>query len=107
MKFVITMLFAVSLTCGTAQSGPLKHATAITAVVGNLSIISFYTKEPDGLHVISTVRIGDADYAPVFRVMSVLLPNQEVEISVPQSLGSKPLELRLLCEGETIRQGPP
>ncbi len=32
MKFVITMLFAVSLTCGTAQSGPsntLKAAPTI------------------------------------------------------------------------------
>jgi hypothetical protein len=104
MKFVIAAFLALPLTCGTAESEPLKPATAVTTVVGNLSIISYYTKDPDGLHVISTARVGDADYAPVFRVTSVLLPNQEVVISVPRSLGFRPLELRLVREGDTVWQ---
>ena len=104
MKFVIAMLLALPLTCGTARSEPLKQATGITAIVGSLSIISYYSREPDGLHVISTAQVGDAEFARVFRVTSVLLPSQELDISIPQSMGSKPLELRLVREGDTIRQ---
>jgi hypothetical protein len=36
----------------------------------------------------------------------VLLPDQEVVISIPQPLGAEPLELRLVREGDTIRQVP-
>jgi hypothetical protein len=36
----------------------------------------------------------------------VLLPDQEVVISIPQLLGAEPLELRLVREGDTIRQVP-
>jgi hypothetical protein len=107
MKFAIATFLALPLTCGTAQSEPLKPATAVTAVIGNLSILCYYTSETNGLHVVSTARVGDVDYAPVFRVTSVLLPHQQVVISVPQSLGSRPIELRLVREGETIRQVRP
>jgi hypothetical protein len=78
----------------------------ITANFGNLSIITYYTRKTDGLHVVSTARVGDSDCAPVFRVTSVLLPDQEVVISIPQPLGAEPLELRLVREGDTIRQVP-
>jgi hypothetical protein len=107
MKFVIATFLAVPLTCGTAQSESLEPATAITAIVGNLSIICYYTSETDGLHFVSTARVGDADYAPVFRVTSVLLPNQQVVISVLQPLGARPIELRLVREGGMIRLVPP
>jgi hypothetical protein len=103
MKLVIATFLALPLTCASAQSEPLEPATAITAAVGNLSIICYYTTETDGLHVVSTARVGDADYAPVFRITSVLLPNQEVVISVPQSVGARPIELRLVREGSMIR----
>jgi hypothetical protein len=106
MRFVTATLLALPLTFAMAQGEPLKPGTAITANVGNLSIITYYTRKTDGLHVVSTARVGDSDYAPVFRVTSVLLPDQEVVISVPQPLCAKPLELRLVREGDTIRQVP-
>ena len=106
MRLVIATLLALPLTFATAQGEPLKPGTAITANFGNLSIITYYTRKTDGLHVVSTARVGDSDCAPVFRVTSVLLPDQEVVISIPQPLGAEPLELRLVREGDTIRQVP-
>jgi hypothetical protein len=106
MRLVIATLLALPLTFATAQGEPLEPGTAITANFGNLSIITYYTRKTDGLHVVSTARVGDSDCAPVFRVTSVLLPDQEVVISIPQLLGAEPLELRLVREGDTIRQVP-
>jgi hypothetical protein len=106
MRLVIATLLALPLTFATAQGEPLKPGTAVTANIGNLSIITYYTRNTDGLHVVSTARVGDLDLAPVFRVTSVLLPGQEVVISVPQPLGGEPLQLRLVREGDTVRQVP-
>jgi len=106
MRLVIATLLALPLTFATAQGEPLKPDTAITANVGDLSIVTYYTSKTDGLHVVSTARVGDSDLAPVFRVTSVLLPDQEVVISIPQPLGAEPLELRLVREGDTVRQVP-
>src|ERR1700730_13063877 len=106
MRLVIATLLALPLTFATAQGEPLEPGTAITAKFGNLSIITYYTRKTDGLHVVSTARVGDSDCAPVFRVTSVLLPDQEVVISIQHLFGAEPLELRLVREGDMNGQVP-
>jgi len=54
------------------------------------SAIIYFTEEAQGDRVVATVQTDDTEAMKVFRFVSVLLPGQSLEISVPRGLGQPP-----------------
>jgi hypothetical protein len=77
-------LFAGALTVaslGAAHADGLRPIAAQSIGLGEVSGVAYYTVEPDGFHVVTTVAQGEAG-TPV-RIVSVLAPGQRVLLSTP------------------------
>ena len=82
-------LFAAALTLaslGAAHADGLRPIEAKSIDLGNVSGVAYYTVEPDGLHVVTTLAQGEAG-TPI-RIVSVLGSGQSVILSTPQQTGS-------------------
>jgi hypothetical protein len=78
-------LFAAALTLaslGTAHANGLRPIEAKSIDLGEVSGVAYYTVEPDGFHVVTTLAQGEAG-TPV-RIVSVLAPGQRLVLSTPQ-----------------------
>ncbi|MCA6115891.1 hypothetical protein J6524_13465 [Bradyrhizobium sp. WSM 1738] len=83
--FVRSALFAAAFilaSLGAAQGNDLRPIEGKSIDLGDVSGIAYYTVEPDGFHVVTTLAQGEAG-APV-RIVSVLAPGQSVVFSTPQ-----------------------
>ena len=79
------ILFAAALTLaslGTAHANGLRPIEAKSIDLGEVSGVAYYTVEPDGFHVVTTLAQGEAG-TPV-RIVSVLAPGQRLVLSTPQ-----------------------
>ena len=82
-------LFAVAFTLasiGAAHADGLRPIEAKSIDLGGVSGVAYYTVEPDGFHVVSTLAQGEAG-TPI-RIVSVLASGQSVVLSTPQQTGS-------------------
>jgi len=82
-------LFAAALTLaslGAAHADGLRPIEAKSIDLGDVSGVAYYTVEPDGLHVVTTLAQGEAG-TPI-RIVSVLASGQSVILSTPQQTGS-------------------
>ena len=78
-------LFAAALTLaslGTVHANGLRPIEAKSIDLGEVSGVAYYTVEPDGFHVVTTLAQGEAG-TPV-RIVSVLAPGQRLVLSTPQ-----------------------
>src|SRR5258708_22481493 len=83
----------------------VREGHAVTTELGaNASAITYWVRESDGWHVVTTVdtvieQNGDAGKHAVVRFSSVLLPGQSQLISVPFAIGERQQDLRIrrLC----------
>jgi hypothetical protein len=87
----------------TAREG---HAV-MTELDANASAITYWVKQPDGWHVVTTIdlvigRDTEAEKHAVARFSSVLLPGQSQLISVPCAIGEQQQVLRIRRLGDQI-----
>ena len=79
----------------------------MTELDANASAITYWVKQSDGWHVVTTVnsvigRDADAEKHAVVRFSSVLLPGQSQLISVPFAIGEQQQVLRIRRLGDQI-----
>jgi hypothetical protein len=79
----------------------------VTELGANASAITYWVRESDGWHVVTTVdtvngRDSDAEKHAVVRFSSVLLPGQSQLISVPFVIGARQQVLRIRRLGDQI-----
>jgi hypothetical protein len=78
-----------------------------TELGGNATAITYWTEEPEGARVVTTVDTvaaadTDAEQHAVVRLQSVLQPGQAQEISVPFAVGENQPVLRIERIGDRI-----
>ncbi|SDO88173.1 hypothetical protein SAMN05428967_0428 [Phyllobacterium sp. YR620] len=91
-----SLLYGITVASSQAQAAEPKIATegqGISTVLGaDASAVTYWVKQPDGWHVVTTVGTNGADNThtesrAVARFSAVLLPGQSQSISVPAELG--------------------
>ena len=101
----------LGLTAGGAASGQvwpgLPQATEVTTVLGqNASAVTYWVKQADAWHVVTTVDAGIGEAAQerhaVVRFTVNLLPGQAQLVSVPGPLGASAPSLRIQRVGDRI-----
>ena len=86
---VRNLLFASAFalaSLGAAHADGLRPIDAMSADVGEVSGVAYYTVERDGFHVVATLAQGMTG-TPI-RVVSVLAPGQSLAFSTPHQEGA-------------------
>ena len=84
-----TTLFAVAFTLASiaaVHAESMRPIEAKSIDLGEVTGVAYYTVEPDGFHVVTTLAQGEAG-TPI-RIVSVLASGQSVILSTPQQTGS-------------------
>jgi hypothetical protein len=71
---------------GAAHAGDLRPIEGLSVNLGDVSGVAYYTVEPDGFRVVTTLAQGAAG-TPI-RLVSVLAPGQRVVLSTPRQAGA-------------------
>ena len=82
-------LFAAAFTLaslGAAHANGLRPIEGRSIDFGDVSGVAYYTVEPDGFRVVTTLAQGERG-TPI-RFVSVLAPGQRVVLSTPQAAGA-------------------
>ena len=98
------MIFAAAFTLaslGAAQANGLRPIEGLSINLGDLSGVAYYTVEPDGFRVVTTLAQGEAG-TPI-RFVSVLAPGQRVVLSTPHQTSA--LEISRKGDSLLIRKG--
>jgi hypothetical protein len=82
---LVAAAFTLALS-GAAHADGLRPIQAKSIDLGGVSGIAYYTVEPDGFHVVTTLAQGEAG-TPV-RIVSVLASGESVVLSTSQQSGS-------------------
>jgi hypothetical protein len=96
-------LFAAALTVaslGAAHANGLRPIEAQSIGLGEVSGVAYYTVEPDGFRVVTTLAQGEAGM-PI-RIVSVLAPGQRVVLSTPHQLDA--LEISRTGDSVLVRK---
>ena len=93
LLFATAFVFA---SLGAADAEGLRPIEAKSINLGEVSGIAYYTVEPDGFHVVTTLAQGEAG-TPI-RVVSVLAPGQSVVLSTP----NRPDSLEISRKGDSV-----
>jgi hypothetical protein len=70
---------------GAAHANGLRPIEGRSVDLGDVSGVAYYTVEPDGFRVVTTLAQGEAG-TPI-RIVSVLAPGQRVVLSTPHQAG--------------------
>jgi hypothetical protein len=100
---VRSTLFAAALTLaslGAAHANGLRPIEAKSIDLGEVSGDAYYTLEPDGFHVVTTLAQGEAG-TPI-RIVSVLAPGQRVLLSTPHQ--AEALEISRIGDSVQVRK---
>ncbi|MET4390702.1 hypothetical protein ABIB73_006487 [Bradyrhizobium sp. F1.4.3] len=81
---------------GAAHANGLRPIAGQSINLGDMSGVAYYTVEPDGFRVVSTLAQGEAG-TPI-RFVSVLAPGQRVVLSTPTQAGV----LEIARDGDTL-----
>ena len=71
---------------GAAHANGLRPIEGQSIDLGDVSGVAYYTVEPDGFRVVTTLAQGEA--GTPFRFVSVLAPGQRVVLSTPYQAGA-------------------
>ena len=97
-------LLAAALTLASlgtaAQANGLKPIEGRSVNLGDVSGVVYYTAEPDGFRVVTT--LAEADKGTPIRIVSVLAPGQRVLLSTPHQAGA--LEISRNGDNVTVRK---
>jgi hypothetical protein len=91
-RLTLTALALLTL-AGTAAAAELAPGDGQSVRLGAYEGVVYYTVEPDGYRVVTTLASG-ADQQPV-RFVSTLAPGQRLVVSVPQPGDQPPLDLEI------------
>ena len=97
-------LFAAALSLallGTARANDLRPIEGKSIDLGEVSGVAYYTVQPDGFHVVTTLAQGE-EGTPI-RVVSVLAPGQRVVLSTPRQ--AEALEISRKGDSVLVRKG--
>ena len=103
MSIRTTLLAAAALTLasfGAAQANGLKPIEGRSINLGDVSGVVYYTVEPNGFRVVTTLAQGEAGM-PI-RFVSVLAPGERVLLSTPYQAGA--LEISRTGDDVTVRR---
>ncbi|MHC2256833.1 hypothetical protein [Bradyrhizobium embrapense] len=95
-------LAALATTTGVAEARGLRPIEAQSIHLGDVSGVAYYTVEPDGYRVVTTLAQGETG-TPV-RFVSVLAPGQRALLSTPNRAGA--LEISRTGDSVTVRTSP-
>jgi len=98
-----TTLLAAAVTLaslGAAQANNLKPIEGRSINLGDVSGVVYYTVEPDGFRVVTT--LAEAEKGTPIRFVSVLAPGQRVLLSTPHQAGA--LEISRNGDNVTVRK---
>ena len=101
-----TTLLAAALTLaslGAAQANNLKPIEGRSINLGDVSGVVYYTIEPDGFRVVTT--LAEAEKGTPIRFVSVLAPGQRVLLSTPHQAGA--LEISRNGDDVSVRKASP
>jgi hypothetical protein len=96
-------LFAAAFTLaslGTAHANGLRPIEGRSIDLGDVAGVAYYTVEPDGFRVVTTLAQGEAG-TPI-RFVSVLAPGQRVVLSTPHQPGA--LEISRIGNSLLVRK---
>ena len=96
---VRSILFGAALALasfGAAHADGLRPIHAKSIDLGGVSGVAYYTVEPDGFHVVTTLAQGEAG-TPV-RIVSVLAQDQSVVLSTPHQASA----LQITRKGDNL-----
>ncbi len=79
-----------------AQAEGLRPIEAKSIDLGAISGVAYYTVEPDGFRVVTTLAQGET--GTPFRVVSLLTPGQRLLLSTPQPSGV----IEISREGDSV-----
>jgi hypothetical protein len=99
-------LLAAALTLsslGAVQANTLKPVEGRSINLGDMSGVVYYTVEPNGVRVVTTLAQGEAG-TPI-RFVSVLAPGQRVLVSTPHQAGA--VEISRNGDEVTVRTASP
>ena len=85
---------------GLAHANGLRPIEGQSVNLGDVSGVAYYTVQPDGFRVVTTLAQGEAG-TPI-RVVSVLAPGQRVVLSTPQQADA--IEISRNGDGVLIRK---
>jgi hypothetical protein len=71
---------------GAAHAGGLRPIEGQSVNLGDVAGVAYYTVEPDGFRVVTTLAQGEA--GTPFRFVTVLASGQRVVLSTPQQAGA-------------------
>uniref|UniRef100_A0A973WX07 Uncharacterized protein n=2 Tax=Bradyrhizobium quebecense TaxID=2748629 RepID=A0A973WX07_9BRAD len=93
-------LASLGASLGPAEARGLRPIEAQSIHLGDVSGVAYYTVEPDGYRVVTTLSQGEAG-TPV-RFVSVLAPGQRALLSTPNQAGA--LEISRSGDSLTVRK---
>ena len=106
---------AALLVSGLAMAGSLGESpraaaegqAVVTELGGNAMAVTYWSNQPEGAVVVTTVDTvsaadADAEQHAVVRLQSTLQPGQTQEISVPLAIGETQPVLRIARDGDRI-----
>jgi hypothetical protein len=84
-------VFAFILNSQQARAGELEPIAGASIKLGDVLGSAFYTVEPDGFHLVTTLASGIGT-TPV-RLVTTLLPDQKVTVSAPSGVGEPEIQI--------------
>ena len=104
MKSSVPVALLAALTLGSpASTFELAPGAATSISLGAVSGIAYFTAEPDGYRVVTTLAAG-ADASPV-RFVATLARGQTITVAVPRPLGMTELRLNITRRGDALVVG--
>lgn len=96
----VTSALALVLAAVSAAYGSELHPMEAGRInLGNVVGTAYYTMEPDGLRIVTTLALEEG--APL-RFSATLAADQKVMLSVPQAAGEPSLDLEFVRRGDVI-----
>jgi hypothetical protein len=104
MKMRIALLascaVAAVFVAGGVHAETLKPIQARSIDLGTLAGIAYYTVEPEGYRLVSTLTPSGTD-TPV-RFVATLAPGQSVTLSTARMLGESAVQVRFIRQGDQV-----
>jgi len=97
----MVMLAVVAAAPATAMAGELGPLHAHSTDLGGVSVVAYYTEEPNGYRVVVTAA-PEAEGGMPIRFAATLLPDQRSVIMVPQRVNELPLGLEIARFGDRV-----
>jgi hypothetical protein len=96
-SLIYALMFTLGGTVAVSAEG-LKPIQAKTFTLGSINGVAFYTIEPKGFQVVTSILAGD----DMIRFTTTLGRNQKVILSVPGAVGEKVKEIEFERRGNQL-----